>query len=441
MLFDLLILLAAILFIVVSTTKYKLHPFLALLITAFGVGILIGIPLVELPVVVSLGFGKTLQGIGIVIIAGTVIGVFLEKSGATITISKAIIRLVSAKRPIAALNFIGYVVSIPVFCDSAFVILSSLNKSLSRETRTNRVPLAIALSTGLYAPHTLIPPTPGPLAAAANLHLDNLLLVIIAGLLIALPVVAIGQAYAHYLTKKYPYLEGEAEELNVTVETEQKLPSLGLSIAPILVPILLMAMGTTAKLMLDEGGFRSFLEFVGTPVVALLAGMFLSFLLIQKGDENLNNWITDGLKNAAMIIIITGVGGALGAVLQQMPIQEYLSEGLAGKSLGLLLPFLIAAVLKTAQGSSTVAIITTTAILYPLLGSLGLDSDMGKTLVIMATGAGAMTVSHANDSYFWVVTQFTGMDIKTAYRTQTVATLLQGIVGLITVSLAGLILL
>ena len=155
----------------------------------------------------------------------------------------------------------------------------------------------------------------------------------------------------------------------------------------------------------------------------------------------MNSWITDGLKNAAMIIIITGTGGALGAVLQQMPIQDYLSEGLAGKSLGLLLPFLIAAVLKTAQGSSTVAIITTTAILYPLLGGLGLDSEMGKTLVIMATGAGAMTVSHANDSYFWVVAQFTGMDIKTAYRTQTVATLLQGIVGLITVTVAGFILL
>ena len=152
----------------------------------------------------------------------------------------------------------------------------------------------------------------------------------------------------------------------------------------------------------------------------------------------MSDWIGEGLKNAALIIMITGIGGSLGAVLQQLPLQEYLSEGLATKSMGIFLPFLIAAVLKTAQGSSTVAIITTSAILFPMLNSLGLDSDMGKALVVMATGAGAMTVSHANDSYFWVVSQFSGMDIKTAYRTQTVASLIQGVTGIITVYLVSL---
>ena len=183
------------------------------------------------------------------------------------------------------------------------------------------------------------------------------------------------------------------------------------------------------------------LAFLGNPTTALFIGMVISFRLMPSLDKvKLNAWVGEGLKNAALIIMITGVGGALGAVLQQLPITEYLSEGLATKSLGLLLPFLIAAVLKTAQGSSTVAIITTSAIVYPLLGALGLDSEMGKTLVVMATGTGAMTVSHANDSYFWVVSQFSGMDIKTAYKTQTVATLLQGVTGIITVYILSLIL-
>ena len=138
-------------------------------------------------------------------------------------------------------------------------------------------------------------------------------------------------------------------------------------------------------------GLVNTFAFLGNPTTALFIGMAISFRLMPSlNKDKLNSWVGEGLKNAALIIMITGVGGALGAVLQQLPITEYLSEGLATKSLGLLLPFLIAAVLKTAQGSSTVAIITTSAILYPLLGALGLDSEMGKTLVVMATGTGAM---------------------------------------------------
>lgn len=439
-----LILFLGITFIVISTTRYKLHPFLALLITAYAIALFSGIPLSEISGIIAGGFGKTLTSIGLIIIAGTIIGVFLEKSGATITISKAIVKLVTEKRPNLALSMIGYVVSIPVFCDSAFVILSSLNKSLSKRTKTSIVPLSIALSTGLYAPHVLIPPTPGPLAAAANLHVDNLLLVIVIGMIVAIPVVLAGLFYANFLVKKYPY-EGELEMTNEAVEaSEDHLPSLGLSLAPILVPILLMAIGTTGSFLSEEIAMPVLvktLAFLGNPTTALFIGMVISFRLMPSLDKvKLNAWVGEGLKNAALIIMITGVGGALGAVLQQLPITEYLSEGLATKSLGLLLPFLIAAVLKTAQGSSTVAIITTSAIVYPLLGALGLDSEMGKTLVVMATGTGAMTVSHANDSYFWVVSQFSGMDIKTAYKTQTVATLLQGVTGIITVYILSLIL-
>ena len=438
-----LILTVGIAFIVLSTSKYNLHPFLALLIAAYGIAFFAGIPLKEISMVITGGFGSTLKSIGLVIIAGTIIGVILEKSKATITISQAIVRLVTEKRPTTALSIIGYIVSIPVFCDSAFVILSSLNKSLSAKTKTSVVPLAIALSTGLYAPHVLIPPTPGPLAAAANLEMSNLLLVIVMGLLIAIPVVIAGHLFANFLIKKYPYNPGEfVTEINIQQPETGKLPSLSASLAPIIVPIILMALGTTTSFLSDYLDFPKLINligFLGTPVNALLIGMGVSFFLMPGlNKETLNDWVGEGLKNAALIIMITGVGGALGAVLQQLPLQELLSEGLATRSMGIFLPFLIAAVLKTAQGSSTVAIITTSAILFPMLGSLGLDSDMGKALVVMATGAGAMTVSHANDSYFWVVSQFSGMDIKTAYRTQTMASLVQGITGIVTVYLVSL---
>lgn len=437
-------LLIGILFIIVSTTRWKLHPFLALLLTAFGLAFYAGIPVAEITPVILKGFGNTIGSIGIIIIAGTIIGVMLEKSGATMVISRALIHLVTEKRPALALSAIGYIVSIPVFCDSAFVILSSLNRSLSQKTKTSIVPLSIALASGLFAPHVLVPPTPGPIAAAANLHADNLLLVILTGLVVAVPVTLTGLAFSNYLKRKYPYHETDLPENEKEEEWDvDGQPSLILSLSPILIPIFLMALGTVFGLIKDgpENGILSgLLIFTGNPTIALLIGMFVSFRLIPRpGRKMMNEWMGEGLKNAAVILMITGVGGALGSVIQQLPLKEILRSATSATQLGLLLPFAIAAVVKTAQGSSTVAIITTSAILFPSLGALGLDSEIGKSLAIMAIGSGSMVVSHANDSYFWVVSQFSGMTVKTAYQTHTVASLLQGIAGLLTVMGLGLI--
>lgn len=432
------ILAAGIIFIVIATSRLHWHPFLALLVATYFIAIASGIPLRETGGLIAKGFGGTLSSIGIIIIAGTLIGVILEKTGATITISQAILKLVSPKRPAAAMSIIGYIVAIPVFCDAAFVVLSSLNKSLARKTGKSLVPIAIALSTGLYAPHVLVPPTPGPLAAAANLHLDNLGLVIIVGLLVALPVAAVGYLYSIYLSKTFTHYQEPAFEESKETST-MDLPGLGISMAPILLPIILMASGTITSFYLTENTesfWISLLDFLSNPVNALLIGLGSAFFLLPGYNKTtLTDWIDEGLVNAAKILIITGMGGALGSVIQQLPLAEYLSEELGFMQAGLLIPFLIAAVLKTAQGSSTVAIITTSAILYPLLPGMGLDGEMGKTWVIMAIGAGSMTVSHANDSYFWVVSQFSHMDVKTAYRSHTVATFFQGLTGLLAVLL------
>jgi GntP family gluconate:H+ symporter len=182
----------------------------------------------------------------------------------------------------------------------------------------------------------------------------------------------------------------------------------------------------------------SFIDFIGNPVIALFIGVALAFPLKPKRiRETHASWVGAGLTQAGVIILITGAGGAFGAILRATGIGDFIGATFADLELGLLLPFIIAAVLKTAQGSSTVAIITTAAIIAPILESFGLDSSMGRALSVLAIGAGSMTVSHINDSYFWVVAQFTELDTATALKSQTISTLIQGLTGIAIVMLMG----
>jgi len=304
--------------------------------------------------------------------------------------------------------------------------------------------MSIALSTGLYATHVLVPPTPGPIAAASNLKLDNLLLVILVGLVVAIPAAIAGNIFANKVASKYQSSIDEEISYEEVIKKYGTLPSTWKSFAPIVVPIILMAFGSIAKFPGDpfgKGFLYKLFVFLGTPVNALLIGMFFAFTLLPHLDsETLNSWIAQAMKDSAIILIITAAGGSLGNVIKEIKVGDYLGQTLSGLNLGIFLPFIIAAAIKTAQGSSTVSLLTTSALMLPLLPSLGLTSDIAKTLVVMAIGAGAMTVSHANDSYFWVVSQFGGIDVKTAYKTQTVATLIMGIVTIITVFILSIIL-
>jgi GntP family gluconate:H+ symporter len=204
--------------------------------------------------------------------------------------------------------------------------------------------------------------------------------------------------------------------------------------------IALNSIASYPTLPFGEGKAAEFVQFIGNPVIALFIGVALAFQLKDKKvKETHSHWVGEGLKQAGIIILITGAGGAFGAILRATGIGDFIGESFSGMELGLLLPFIIAAVLKTAQGSSTVAIITTAAIVAPILESFGLDSSMGRALAVLSIGAGAMTVSHINDSFFWVVAQFTEMDTKTALKSQTVATLLQGVVGVMVVLLFGVV--
>ncbi len=431
MIFVIICLLLTILWIVLGTSWIKIHPFFVLFTAALFLGILLGLPLMESLTLLQRGFGQIIEKIGLLILFGTVIGVSMERSGATLAIAQGILHSLS-KLPLPyALSCIGYLVSIPVFCDAAFVILSHLNKTLSQQTKTPLIGLTVALSTGLFAPHVLVPPTPGPLAAAANLELENLILLIFFGGVTALLLVLVGGTYGYFLTKRMPYTELENTK-EIEGKEMKELPSFFKAILPILVPIVLMCFGTIVKLgTASSSTLFEIFYFITSPTMALGIGMLFAFLQSKKNNTLfINQTLKKGIEQAAPILIITGMGGALGSIIQTIPLKDYAVSLTAFEGLGILIPFLIAALLKTAQGSSTVAIITTSSIIFPLLPLLGLDSEMGKVWAILALGVGSMTVSHANDSYFWIVTQMGGLDVKSAFRSHTVGTLLQGLVGL-----------
>ena len=440
-----IVLLVSVLFIILGTTKLKLHPFLVLLFASYIAGAMAGLPLEKIATTIANGFGNIMAYIGIVIILGTIIGVILEKSNAAIKLAEIVLKIVGKRYPALAMSIIGYIVSIPVFCDSAFVILSSLKKSLVAKTRKSSVALSIALATGLYAAHTFVPPTPGPIAAAGNLGLENQLgLVILFGMAVAAFAMFAGYLWALFVGGKYKTAE-DIHDNPKSFEPEPILPSASKSLLPILIPIVLIALRSVATYPTQpfgDGFVFEFFDFTGQPINALLVGFLLSLFLFPKfNKETLTGWIGDGISAAAPILLITGAGGAFGTILKETQIGDILGNLLAGYQLGIFLPFIIAAAFKSAQGSTTVALVATSAIIAPMLSTIGLDSLNGKVLAVLATGAGAMTISHVNDSYFWVVTQFSGMDVKTGFKTFSTATLIQGIFSMLFIYFLGLVLL
>lgn len=444
----LVILIAGIVLIVLMISKLKIHPFISLLLVAYGIAFAANMPWSKISTTISGGFGSLLGNIGIVIVLGTIIGTILEKSGAALKMADTVVKVVGKHRPTLAMTIIGYIVSIPVFCDSGFVILNSLRKSLRKRTNASSVAMTVALSTGLYATHTLVPPTPGPIAAAANLGMDkSLLTIILVGMVVAIPAALAGLLYAQWIGKRLKTtedIEDAAETYEELLKKYGKLPGTWNSFAPIIMPIVFMALGSIANFPgapFGKGILQQILIFLGTPINALFAGFFFALVLLPKfNEETLTKWVGESLKDASVIILVTGAGGSLGSVLKETKIGDYLGQSLSGLQLGILLPFIVAAALKTAQGSSTVALVTTSSMLAPLLPALGLDSEMARALVVMAIGAGSMTVSHANDSYFWVVSQFGNMKVDDAYKAQTVSTLIQGVVTITFVTILTFIL-
>ncbi len=437
------LLLLSVLLLVISTTKFKLHPFLALLFAAIGFGLCARMPLQQIVKSINGGFGETLGHIGIVIIAGVIIGTFLERSGGAFAVAERILKIIGPKHVPLAMSIIGYIVSIPVFADSGFVILLPLNKALSKEAKISLACSAIALAVGLVVTHCLVPPTPGPIAAAGILGAD-LGLVILLGLFVSAVALLAGWLFATKIASR-TYIDPEPELSDEEVaQIMKEAPSALKALIPILVPIILIVTKSVADFPtapFGEGTLYNCVGFVGEPVIALLIGVLLVFMLPQKFSLDMlstTGWVGQALRDAAIIIMITGAGGAFGEVLRNSGIADAIGGPLSKANLGIWLPCIIAAAIKSAQGSSTVSLITTASLMAPLMGSLGFESDISKALVVLSIGAGSMVVSHANDSLFWIVTQMTQMDVKTGYKLHTTATLVIGLASALTIWIISL---
>ena len=423
----LVILVVAVAFIVLMTARVKMNAFLVLILTALGTALAAGMEPAKAISTVTTGFGNLVTSVGLVIICGTIIGTFLQKSNATITMANTVLKVIHRSKAALAMGITGVITSSTVFCDSGFIILNPLNKVLSKKTGISFTTMTVALSLGLYTSHCLIPPASGPIAGTALLGLtDYIGFIMLYGIIIAIPTTFVSYTWAKWIGKKVPTV-ADVEVDNVE---EKNLPGAWKAFTPILVPILLIASRSIANFPghpLGEGFVRLFLDAVGTPNMAMLIGVFCAFPLMPKWNvEYMNGWVNEGMRNCALILIITAAGGALGEVLRATQIGQYLGNSLAQFNLGIFLPFLIAAAMKMAQGSSTVAIITACGIVGPMMTSIGLTTPYAQALVVPAIGAGAMVVSHANDSYFWVVTNFSGLDVNTIYKAHTMGTLIQG---------------
>ncbi|QTE70494.1 GntP family permease [Clostridiales bacterium FE2011] len=456
-----IVFIVAIVLMILLISKLKVHPFLAIMGISLLLAIVAGIPLndvknadgivekIGIPNVIGEGFASTFKSIGIVIILGAFIGSVLEKTGAALKLADMVIKLVGEKHPQLAIELMGWVVSIPVFCDSGFVILNPIRKALVKRTGVSSVAMTVCLSCGLYISHVFIPPTPGPIAAAQTLGVgESLLLVIGIGILCSICPLIAGYFYAKFIGKKIKSADETGDSSEVVKSYEElkaefgKLPGGINALAPLLVPILLMALSSISSMAGWTGPIAGLLTFLGTPVMALAVGTVLAVIQIFTAGKGKDfyNITNETLKTVGPILFVTAAGGVLGKVISSSDMVNFIkANATTFQTIGIFFPFLLSAILKSAQGSSTVAITTTAGIVAPLLPVLGFATPVEIALVVMAIGAGAMTVSHANDSYFWVVTNFGEMQPEEGYKTQTAMTLVIGIAAIIEIFILSLI--
>jgi GntP family gluconate:H+ symporter len=433
-------LLVGIAVIIFLTAKYHVHPFFALMIACIVVGLGVQLPVPEIISTMKDGFGNVMKALGFIIVLGTALGIILEHTGSTTVIANYILNRTGQKNASLAMSITGFVVGLPIFCDSGFIVLSGVNKSLARKSRTPMIVMATSLATGLYSVHCLIPPHPGAAAAASLLGVDYGKLILF-GIIVAIPATTMGYFWARYNGRK---LKDQTDEEKIKPEEETKeLPSFAKSILPVIVPIVLIALSSfLLRRDVEYSYWMSALFSLGDPVIALSIGVLLALNCKRKWTKNsVSKLLTESAEKAGGILVIIGAGGAFGAILAATNIGQHFSESLALGSLGIVFPFLLTAILKTAQGSSTVAIITSSSIILPLLPALGLADGNGPLLAVLSMGAGSMMVSHANDAYFWVIAKFSGLDMKAMLRSYTIATIYMGLTSILMIYLLSLFLL
>lgn len=409
--------------------RFKIKPFLTLLIASFLSGIFLKIDILETLYLISKGFYSIVLIIGPIIVIGTVLGKFLNETGISKKMVNTFISYFGIDNIPLSLNLIGLIISIPVFCDAAFILMSSIVKDLSRITKKNIILLSVCLATGLYSAHVFIPPTPGPIAASAIINADIGLLFLI-GIVVGIIVSISGYVWMKFLFKK------EFKIKSVEIKSHDFTSDRSIvSFLPVVVPILLISTSTIIKypkLDINQLPFLKIFEIIGKPEIALLIGFIMTLIFLKKDEiQSTPQWIIKSLKNSFEILLITGAGGALGYIIRESGIIDNLNLNIATGLASIFSVFILATIIKTIQGSSTVAIVTTCAITAPILQSIGMTSELEKVILIISIGSGAMTISHVNDSYFWVVTKYSNIEMNDVLKYFSSATLIQGLTGLV----------
>jgi len=383
------------------------------------------------------GFGATIGYYGILIIAGTAIGIILEKTGALITISDSIMKIAGKKKAPGSLTIAAGILSVSCPPESGFILFAPAGKFLERENGKRAGSVTIALAAGIYTIHSILPLSAGPLAAAGILN-TGILKFFITGIISA----SAGTAASYFWCRKF--VSADSDIMNRLPDKkhimEKDLPPLGISILPIAVPVFfitLKSFTTMGSRPFGSGIIASFFEFAGEPSVAVLAGLFFSLMIPGKKDfgKTFSSWIAESIESSSKLLIVAGAGGIFGAVLKATQLTKMITDNFIFTGAGLLLPFLISAAVKTVNGSSTIAIITAASVSAAFIPSSGLDPAFAAAAIT----AGSMVVSHANDPYFWIVSQYSGIGIKESYKYFTTATLISGLTSFTVIWIMSLV--
>ncbi len=417
----------------------KFNAFLALLISALTIGLLSGMGGKAVMDAITVGFGDTVSKIGIIIILGVILGKVLEDSKGAERMAIGAIKLVGEKRGPLAMAISGFLISIPVYSDVGYVILAPLTKALSKRSKTCLAVIAVSLSSGLLATHVFIPPTPGPLAVAGLLNIEIGEMIIWGSFAAAVMTIS-GWLYAQFIMPKY--LPPIIPEIHTEYEESPDMPGLLWSVSPLLLPIMLILLYTSmAMLGINESNFFVvMIRFIGNPIMAMTFGVVAAIVLLGKRlgpNQALKKIMEASIKDAGPIIFITAAGGSLGQVLETSGAGQAIANLIVSSGLPfILIPFLISGILKTIQGSGTVAIITAATLCLPIAREL----NANPILIALAAGSGARLVCHVNDSYFWVYTKMNQFDTETGLKTLSASNVFMAFGGLLATWIASLVL-
>lgn len=415
--------------------KWKWHVFFALLIPIMLFGILPGVQQNNFIDAFETGFGNTLGGIGVVIVLGSIIAEALKHTGAIQVITKSMVNLVGSKRMPLALTLTGFIIGIAIFSDVAFVILNPLVHSSARAMSVGIAVMSTGLVGALQLTHAIVPPTPGPLAAAALLGADigkTIIFGSVACLLGSISCWAWGVYVAGPRIKTMG--SDEFKDIDFSADDTRQLPSTLSSYTPIVIPIVLIGMQSVVALTFPDGHIlKTIFTYLGWPVVALSIGVWLAYRNITNEADRTNakdKWVEEGLRTSAMILVVTGLGGSLSAILRGTPAVDFIAGAFADYGLPtILLPFALGIIGNMITGSTTVGVITAASLSAPMLGTLGLSPEAA----MLSGASGSVIIKYVNSSYFWICTSLTKLSVADAVFSYGGATLVGGLVSFATV--------